>query len=196
MSFANTWAEEKRKYGIVSDTKDTYLALKSFRTLKNKIIGLFQNHTHAKMYDTIKEKVPYKDFKKKMIQVVKKRQEDANKNVQKVKAEIMKKIDDPAVLNALRTHLQKEGKNFGIKNKREKELENAFIERADEFLSKFHMKHWLKRGEDDKQLIKKYEKELNMLDMYWPRMKERERMMALGSLYDYYTSRKKLLKKR
>lgn len=195
MSFANTWAEEKRKYGIVSDTKDTYLVLTSFRTLKNKIIGLFQERTHAKMYDAIKEKVPYKDFKKKMIQVVKKRQEDANKNVQKVKAEILKKIDDPALKNALRAHLQKEGKNFGIKNKREKELENAFIERADEFLSKFHKKYWLKRGEDEKQLIKKYEEELNMLDMYWPRMKERERMIALGSLYDYYTSRKKLIKK-
>ena len=195
MSFANTWAEEKRKYGIVSDTKDTYLALKSFRTLKNKIIGLFQEHTHAKMYDTIKEKVPYTEFKKKMIQVVRKRQEDANKNVQKVKAEILKKIDDPALKNALRAHLGKHGKNFGIKNKREKELENAFIERADEFLSKFYKKYWLKRQEDEQKMIEKYKKELIMLDMYWPRMKERERMIALGSLYDYYTKRKKLIKK-
>lgn len=195
MSFANTWAEEKRKYGIVGDTKDTYLALKSFRTLKNKIIGLFRERTHAKIYDAIKGKVLYKDFKKKLIQVVGKRQEDANKNVQKLKAEILKKIDDPALKNALRVHLQKHGKNFGIKNKRQKELENAFIEKADEFLSKFHKKHWLKRGVDDGELIKKYKGELQMLDMYWPRMNERERMVALGSLYDYYTSRKRFIKK-
>tara|TARA_Y100000389_G_scaffold204361_1_gene256456 strand:+ start:1110 stop:1301 length:192 start_codon:yes stop_codon:yes gene_type:complete len=53
-------------------------------------------------------------------------------------------------------YLQNHGKDFGIKNKRQKELENAFIEKADGFLSKFHKKYLLKRGIDEDQLIKEY----------------------------------------
>lgn len=193
MSFASTWAEEKRKYGIVSDTNDTYLALKSLRTLKNKIIGLFQARTHAKMYDTIKGKVPYKDFKQKMIQVVQKSQEDDKKNVQKVKGELLKKIDDPALRNALSVYLKKQGKDFGIKSRRNKELENVFILKADTFLSKFDNRYSLKARENSKQVVENYKKELMMLDMYWPEMNSRERKIALTSLYGYFTSRKKLL---
>ena len=193
MSFANTWGEEKRKYGIRSDTRDVYIALRSFMTLSNKILGVFHIRTHAKVYDIIKEKIEYKDFKKKMIQVLKKKQENSDKNVQKVKAEFLNSLKDPALKQAMYKYLKNQGKNFGIKNKRQKELENAFIEKADEFLSKFKKRYWLKAGENEKELIEKYKKELVMLDMYWPRMTERERMIALGSLYDYYTKRKKLL---
>lgn len=195
MSFADTWAEEKRKYGIISDTKDVYIALRSFMTLPNKILGVFRARTHAKAYGIIKEKIEYKDFKKKMIQVVRKKQEESNKNVQKAKAELLNTLKDPALKQAMHEYLKKQGKDFGIRNQRRKELENAFIENADEFLSKFRKKHWLKESENEKELIEKYKKELSMLDMYWPGMSKRERMVALGSLYDYYKSRKKLLER-
>lgn len=194
MSFADTWTEEKRKYGIRSDTKDVYIALRSFMTLHNKILGVFRARTHAKVYDIIKEKIEHKDFKKKMIQVVRKKQEESNKNVKKVKAELLNTLKGAALKQAMYEYL-KQGKDFGIRNQRQKELENAFIENADEFLSKFRKKHWLKESENEKELIKKYKKELSMLDMYWSGMSKRERMVALGSLYDYYKSRKKLLQR-
>jgi hypothetical protein len=201
-AFAESWAEEKRKMGGISDTDNVKYVLKSFMSPIGKIkYTLGVRYTHAQMYNIIKGKIVYKDFRNEMNKVSKKKREQSNMNVQKVKCQLLDKFNDPALKNAMRTYMKNSGKNFGIQSQCQKNLKLAFIEDANMFIKEFE-----KLNQSDevsvRNLVEKHKKKLLQLDMYWnetiyysigEEMTHKQRMTALKSLDSYYKRYKKVL---
>ena len=125
MKFANTWREEARKYGITANdnklimpTLKTYTNDSRILTKANKI-KLKGNDNPNKRYELalrqLRSRVEYKHFHNTMMNAVEKIKRDAarKKAENRVRAQLIKKLNDPALINALMTHLRG---NLGIKN--------------------------------------------------------------------------------
>lgn len=152
MPYANTWTNEKKKLGLRND-----------------------NMTMRAMYNTIKGSVNYARFTDKMKKVV------AQSNVQTVKAQVLKKLNKPGVINAMKGYL---GKNFNIVSQNQRNKENAYIQETQNIVNEYNATN-KSNASQMSALVNKYKRDLNNLDMYWPGMSQRDRKVALDSLVSY-----------
>ena len=183
MPFADTWEEEKKKYGA-TNTKDTKTILMEL-TKRQIFPGLF---SHARLYRMVKEYANYKTFSDKMRKHIVQKSQG---NVQRVKAQLLKKLNDPSLKNAMSKYLPKN--NMGIKSQYQKIKENIFKKRAEEYLKNVGNVEQ-KNGGQIKNLAKKHEEVLKMIDMYWPNMTVREQRVGLKSGIEYFKRRLPLLR--
>lgn len=125
MTFANTWKEEAGKYGITSnDNKLIMPILKEYtndsriltKANKNKLKGNDNPNNRYKLaVRQLKARVAYNHFRNTMMKAANKIKQDAarKKAENRVRAQLIKKLNDPALINALMTHLKG---NLGIKH--------------------------------------------------------------------------------
>lgn len=180
MTFANTWEEEKKKYGA-TNTEGTKNILKRFLN-NGKVLG------QANMYKKVKERnVNYTAFRKEMIKYI---NQNRRANVNRVKAQLLQRFP-PSVKNAMRTYLPKNG--FGIKSQYQKNLENLFIEKGTKYMENVKALNG-KTARELNTLVNTYKDLLRYLDMYWPDMTRREQVMALKNGIGYYKRRIDMLK--
>lgn len=183
MPYANTWTEEKKKYGA-TDTKDTKAILKGL-TKRRIFPGLF---SHARLYKMVQENANYKTFSDKMRKHV---VQNSAANVNRVKAQLLKKFNHPSIVNAMRNHLPKS--NMGIKSQYQRNMENRFKEKAMLYLNNTKNIN-NKSPRDLKNLTEKYKGVLDHIDMYWSNMTTNEQKMALKSGISFYRTRLRRLK--
>jgi hypothetical protein len=174
LQYANTWTEEKKKYGA-TDTKDTKSILKGL-TKRRIFPGLF---SHARLYKTFSDKM-----RKHVVQ-------NSVANVNRVKAQLLKKFNHPSIVNAMRNHLPKS--NMGIKSQYQRNMENRFKEKAMLYLNNTKNIN-SKSPRDLKNLTEKYKGVLDHIDMYWSNMTANEQKMALKSGISFYRTRLRRLK--
>ena len=172
MPYANTWSEEKEKFGLRNNVK-------TMKALKNMTP---RGDTHARMYNTLKERVNYKTFSNAMKKI-------APANVQTVKAQLLKKFGNRSVVNAMSKYMNK---NFKIVNQATRNKENAFIRKANTVLNDIGNLERI-RVYRARELVNKYKPTMKYLDMYWEGMTARERILALKMVKGYYARRKKYL---
>ena len=118
MIFANTWKEEAGKYGITANNNKLIMTVLKEYTNDSKIlttadkIKLRGNDNPNKRYQLalrqLKSRVVYKQFHNTMMKVSEKIKRDAarKKAENRIRAQLIKKLNDPALINAVMTHLR------------------------------------------------------------------------------------------
>jgi phosphoenolpyruvate-protein kinase (PTS system EI component) len=130
----------------------------------------------------------YNAFKNDMIKVMKEKQKKAEKNVNRVMGQLLKKLDDPALKNAMSKYIKKSD----IESQFIRNLKKADMQKMKKFIKRYEALD--KRvPQDVNALVKRYKKELLRIYSYWDEtmpfgeaMSFSEQKFALGSLAGYY----------
>ena len=204
MPFADTWDEEAGKYGIVNDNAIVMPILREYtkRFLdKNELKR--HGDTPAKRYELsveqLKARINYKSFHNDMMKAMEKKKQMAKKDVNKVKAQLLKKLIDPALKNALSSYLRG---NFGIQSVYNRTIEDAYVKSLKKYIREYDDLD--KRKPDAvSAMVHKYKDNLKKFGVYWNhRMPYFENDMsfpqqkgALKSLYVHYNNLIKKIKR-
>lgn len=199
MPFANTWNQEADKFGILNKDhnlimpvlrKHTKQGLQFMDKVKLKTLG----DTPEKRYEMVVDQLKtmntnvYNAFKNDMIKVMKEKQKKAEKNVNKVMAQLLKKFNDPALQNAMSKYIKKSN----VESQFTRDMKKADMQKMKKFVKKYEALD--KRvPQDVNKLVKRYKKELLRIDMYWDEtmpfgeaMSFSQQKVALAALDRYY----------
>lgn len=199
MPFASTWNQEADKFGILNKDynlimpvlrKHTKQGLKFTDKVKLKTLGDTPEKRYEMAVDQLKtmNMSVYNAFKNDMIKVMKEKQKMAEKNVNKVMAQLLKKFNDPALKNALSKYIKKSN----VESQFTRDVKKSILQKMKKFVKKYEALD--KRvPQDVNKLVKRYKKELLKIDMYWDEtmafgqaMTFSEQKAALGALDRYY----------
>lgn len=171
MPFANTWNDEAEKFGIINRDhnlimpvlkKYTKKGLKFMDKVKLKTLGDTPEKRYEMAVEQLKTMNIYNAFKNDMINVMKEKKKKAEKNVNRVMAQLLKKFNDPSVKNAMSKYIKKKD----IESQFNRNLKKADIKKMKRFIKMYDALDKRKSG-DVNALVKKYKRELLRIDMYW-----------------------------